>query len=201
MTLVLKLAIRLVVFTTILLLVFFIGRWIFSSNSKPPEPVITHNAILQSITAMGKLELVKYQFKDVVEYQKEQTNYSALNKLLPKAKAVLIVSGEAIGCIDLTKITIDDIVTNNDTMIINLPAPELCLYKIDHQKSKVYDVRGGYFVEEGKMVSEAYAAAETQLQKMAMEMGILNQTNANAVKILTPILEKIATKKIILKQH
>ena len=51
------------------------------------------------------------------------------------------------------------------------------------------------------MVSKVYAAAEIQLQKMAMEMGILNQTNANAVKILTPILEKIATKKIILKQH
>lgn len=200
MTLFLKLVIRLVVVAPLLLLVFFIGRWVFSSN-KPSEPIITHQAILQSVTAMGKLELVKYQFKDVVEYEKEQTNYNALNKILPKAKAVLIVSGEAVGCIDLTKMTIADIVTNKDTMVINLPAPELCLYKIDHQKSKVYDVRGGYFVEEGKMVSDAYAAAEAQLQKMAMDMGILGQTNVNAIKILTPILEKVAAKKIILKYH
>ena len=200
MTLFTKLAIRLVVIAPLLLIMFFVGRWVFSSN-KPPEPIITHQAVLQSVTAMGKLELVKYQFKDVVEYEKEQTSYSALNKILPKAKAVLIVSGEAVGCIDLTKMTIADIITNNDTMVINLPAPELCLYKIDHQKSKVYDVRGGYFVEEGKMVSDAFAAAETQLQKMAMDMGILAQTNANAIKILTPILEKVAAKKIILKQH
>lgn len=200
MTYALKLSIRLMVFTLLLLLVYFVGQWVFGSN-KPPEPVITHNAVLQSVTAMGKLELVKYQFKDVVEYQSEQTGNNTLNKLLPKAKAVLIVSGEAIGCIDLTKITVDDIVTNMDTMVINLPAPELCLYKIDHQKSKVYDVRNGYFVEEGKMVSDAYAAAEIQLKKLAMEMGILGQTNTNAVKILTPILEKIANKKIILKQH
>ncbi|MBC7650709.1 MAG: DUF4230 domain-containing protein [Deinococcales bacterium] len=200
MTYALKLSIRLMVFILLLLLVYFVGRWVFGSN-KPPEPVITHNAVLQSVTAMGKLELVKYQFKDVVEYQSEQTGNNTLNKLLPKAKAVLIVSGEAIGCIDLTKITVDDIVTNMDTMVINLPAPELCLYKIDHQKSKVYDVRNGYFVEEGKMVSDAYAAAEIQLKKLAMEMGILGQTNTNAVKILTPILEKIANKKIILKQH
>ena len=200
MTLFTKLAIRLVVIAPLLLIMFFVGRWVFSSN-KSPEPIITHQAVLQSVTAMGKLELVKYQFKDVVEYEKEQTSYNALNKILPKAKAVLIVSGEAVGCIDLTKMTIADIITNNDTMVINLPAPELCLYKIDHQKSKVYDVRGGYFVEEGKMVSDAFAAAETQLQKMAMDMGILAQTNANAIKILTPILEKVAAKKIILKQH
>ena len=82
---------------------------------------------------MGKLELVKYQFKDVVEYQNEQTKYSLLNKLLPKGKAVLIVTREAVGCIDLTKITIDDISTNRYAIIINLPTLELCLYKTDHQ--------------------------------------------------------------------
>ena len=47
------------------------------------------------------------------------------------------------------------------------------------------------------MVSKVYAAAEIQLQKMAMEMGILDQTNANAIKILTPILEKIVKKKLL----
>jgi Protein of unknown function (DUF4230) len=198
MTTTLKLAIRLITLIIILVVVMFIGLKIFGFG-KATEPVITHNMVLQQVTAIGKLELVKYHFKDVVEYQKDQTDYSIINRMLPKAKAVLIVSGEAIGCIDLTKITTNDIEDNKDTMYVYLPKPEMCVNKIDHQKSKVYDVANGIFVEQGKMVSDAYAAAETQIQQSALEMGILEQTNENAVKILGPMLEKIAGKKVVLR--
>jgi hypothetical protein len=198
MTTTLKLAIRLITLIIVLVVVIFLGLKIFGS-SKSTEPVITHNMVLQQVTAIGKLELVKYHFKDVVEYQKEQTDYSIINRMLPKAKAVLIVSGEAIGCIDLTKITTNDISDSKDTMYVYLPKPEMCVNKIDHQQSKVYDLANGYFVEQGKMVSDAYAAAETQIQQSALSMGILEQTNENAVKILGPMLEKIAGKKVVLR--
>jgi hypothetical protein len=198
MTTTLKLAIRLITLSIILVVVVFVGLKIFGFG-KPTEPIITHNMLLQEVTAIGKLELVKYHFKDVVEYQKEQTDYSIINRMLPKAKAVLIVSGEAIGCIDLTKITTNDISDNKDTMYVYLPKPEMCVNKIDHQQSKVYDLANGYFVEQGKMVSDAYAAAETQIQQSALSMGILEQTNENAIKILGPMLEKIAGKKVVLR--
>lgn len=198
MTTTLKLAIRLITLIIVLVIVLFLGLKIVGFG-KPTEPVITHNMVLQQVTAIGKLELVKYHFKDVVEYQKEQTNYSIINSVLPKAKAVLIVSGEAIGCIDLTKITTNDISDNEDTMYVYLPKPEMCVNKIDHQQSKVYDLANGYFVEQGKMVSDAYAAAETQIQQSALSMGILEQTNENAVKILGPMLEKVAGKKVVLR--
>jgi hypothetical protein len=198
MTTTLKLAIRLITLIIVLVVVVFLGLKIVGFG-KPTEPIITHNMVLQQVTAIGKLELVKYQFKDVVEYQKEQTDYSIINRMLPKAKAVLIVSGEAIGCIDLTKISTNDISDNKDTIYVYLPKPEMCVNKIDHQKSKVYDLTNGYFVEQGKMVSDAYAAAETQIQQSALSMGILEQTNENAVKILGPMLEKIAGKKVVLR--
>jgi hypothetical protein len=198
MTTTLKLAIRLITLIIILFVVIFVGLKIVGFG-KPTEPVITHNMVLQQVTAIGKLELVKYHFKDVVEYQKEQTDYSIINSVLPKAKAVLIVSSEAIGCIDLTKINTNDISDSKDTMYVYLPKPEMCVNKIDHQQSKVYDLSNGYFVEQGKMVSDAYAAAETQIQQSALNMGILEQTNENAVKILGPMLEKIAGKKVVLR--
>jgi hypothetical protein len=198
MTAILKLAIRLITLTIVLVIVIIFGFKIIGFG-KHSEPLITHNMVLQQVTAIGKLELVKYHFKDVVEYQKEQTDYSIINSVLPKAKAVLIVSGEAIGCIDLTKITTNDISDSKDTMYVYLPKPEMCVNKIDHQQSKVYDLSNGYFVEQGKMVSDAYAAAETQIQQSALNMGILEQTNENALKILGPMLEKIAGKKVVLR--
>ena len=140
---------------------------------------------------MGKLELVKFSFKDVVEHE-------VVKQWLPDAKAVLIVSGEAIGCIDLTKIKATDIVEDTDTVIVYLPDPELCVYKINHDQSKVYDVQYA-FMDEAQLVNDAFVAAEKQISKSALKMGILNQTQENAQKMLTPFLEKVSGKKVLLR--
>lgn len=150
-----------------------------------------HTVVLEEITAMGKLELVKYNFKDVVEQE-------IVKMWLPNAKAVLIVQGEAIGCVDLTKINIADITSEQETLVVHMPEPELCVFKIDHEKSKVYNTEYA-FMEEAKLVQDAYKQAEKQIQKSALDMGILKQAEENATKILTPVLEKASGKKVILK--
>jgi hypothetical protein len=180
-----------------LLVVFIYGVYFFwqkfteLSAGKEPEVVTQHNTVLEEITAMGKLELVKYNFKDVVEHQETK-------EWLPDPKAVLIVSGEAIGCIDLTKVQATDVVESGDTLIIYLPRAELCVYKINHDQSRVYDVQYA-FMDEARLVNDAFSAAEKQIEKSALQMGILDQTEANAEKILKPLLEKVSGKKIILR--
>jgi hypothetical protein len=170
---------------------FFWQKFEALTEEKPPVVITTHSTVLQEITAMGKLELVKYTFKDVVEHE-------VVKEWMPDAKAVLIVSGEAIGCIDLTKIKANDIVEDADTVIVYLPDPELCVYKINHDQSKVYDVQYA-FMDEAKLVNDAFVAAEKQISKSALKMGILNQTQENAQKMLTPFLEKVSGKKVLLR--
>ena len=183
------------IFTSLIL--FFTFRF-FTPETKQ-ETTINHHVVVQEIVALGKLELVKFQFKDVVEYQKDQTSYSTLNRFLPKAKAVLIISGEAVGCVDLTKIAAEDVKQGQDSIFVVLPAPEVCYNKINHDKSKVYDVSNGYFVEEGQMVGEAFKSAENQIKTTALESDILNQTKVNALKILQPTLERISGKRVVLR--
>ena len=169
---------------------FRTGNWVpdWMSGDKTET---THALVLQEITAMGKLELVKYNFKDVVEQQ--------ITKMwLPNAKAIVIVQGEAIGCVDLTKVEIADIATEAETLVVNMPEPELCVFKIDHSKSRVYNTEYA-FNEEAKLVQEAYKQAEKQIQRSALDMGILEQTQINARKVLTPVLEKASGKKVVLK--
>src|SRR5688572_24253679 len=69
---------------------------------------VTHNTILTKIEALGKLELVRYNFKDVVEYTQEI-------QFLPDSRSVLIVAGEAVGCLDLQKITDKDLRSEEHT--------------------------------------------------------------------------------------
>ncbi|HEV7349006.1 DUF4230 domain-containing protein [Telluribacter sp.] len=150
-----------------------------------------HTVVLQEMTSMGKLELVKYNFKDIVEQEK-------VNTFLPNAKAVLIVQGEAIGCVDLTKLRLADMTNEQDTLVVTLPDPELCVFKIDHERSKVYNTEFA-FMEEAQLVQEGYKQAEQQIRRSALEMGILEQTEENARKMLTPILEKISGRKVLVK--
>ena len=111
---------------------FSSGDWFPDWLSGKDKTESVHTIVLQEMTDMGKLELVKYNFKDVVEQEVVKT-------WLPNAKAVLIVQGEAIGCVDLTKMKMADIASEQEILVINMPEPELCVFKIDHEKSKIYN--------------------------------------------------------------
>jgi len=151
----------------------------------------TQHVILKEITELGRLELVKYTFKDIVEHEQ-------VNMLLPNANAVLIVEGEATGCIDLTQVRVDDIQTSADSIIIRLPQPELCGWKVNHDRSRVYDTHFA-FLDESQLVSDAYRQAERQIKQSALTSGILTQTRANANQMLRPLLERVSGKKVSLQ--
>ena len=149
----------------------------------------TQSVVLKEITALGKLELVSYTFKDIVEHEQ------ATMFLLPNANAVLIVEGQATGCIDLTKIKPGDIQTEGDSVTVRLPNPELCSWKINHDRSRVYDTRFS-FLNESQLVSDAYRQAERQIRQSALNGGILEQTRQNANRMLKPLLERVSGKKV-----
>jgi Protein of unknown function (DUF4230) len=179
----------------------------FFYRPEPPTqaPVITQTTVLQQITRIGKLELVHYNFKDILEYEqkRELIENKTLKEWIPltipleSAKVVLIVRGEAVGCIDLTKIKATDLVIQGDTLVAFLPEPELCYYRLNHDQSKIYDVKN--VDEQAAMISDAYKKAESQIQKSALEMGILEQTRSNAGRILQPLLEKASGKHVLIR--
>ena len=148
----------------------------------------TQSIVLKEITALGKLELVRYTFKDIVEHEQ-------LNTFLPNANAVLIVEGEATGCIDLTKIALTDIVTTDDSVMVRLPKPELCGWKINHNRSRVYDTRFA-FLDDAQLVSDAYRQAERQIRQSALNGGILLQTRQNADRMLRPLLSRLSGRRV-----
>ncbi len=148
----------------------------------------TKTLMLREVTALGKLELVKYTFKDIIDYEQANT-------FLPNANAVLIVEGEAIGCIDLSRVQPTDIATTGDSVTIKLPKPEICGWKINHDRSRVYDTRFS-FLNESQLVSDAYRQAERQIRQSALNGGILEQTRQNAEKMLQPLLSQLSGKHV-----
>lgn len=180
-------------FVMLLLLAGLIAIWeqIRGSNAlsrfRRDDSTVQH-AVLKEVTALGKLELVRYTFKDIVEHEQ-------LNAFLPNANAILIVEGEATGCIDLTAITLSDITTRGDSLTIRLPKPELCSWKINHDRSRVYDTRFS-FLDDSQLVSDAYRQAERQIRQSALNGGILEQTRQNADRMLRPLLTRLSGQRV-----
>lgn len=158
---------------------------------KGGEVVTSHNIVLKEISELGRLELVKYAYRDVVEQ-------SITRDFLPDPKAILIIQGEAVGCIDLRKVKAEDIVNVGDTLVVNLPKPEICYHKIDHSRSKVYHTEYA-FMNEGLLLEEAYKRAEQQILQSALDSDILEQTRQNAGLVLKPLLENATGKKVVLR--
>ena len=170
----------------------FSGFFDKPEEKKEPEVVVNFNTVLTSVEDLGRMELVRYNFKDVVEYEK------SISRFIPNSKLVLIVSGEAVGCVDFSKITQADIEFQGDSLVqVALPEPEICYYKVDHSKSKVFSKENTYF-QDAELVEEGYKYAEQNVKKAALNSGILRQTTVNAEKILKPMLEEITGRRVVL---
>lgn len=164
--------------------------------AREPQVTVTHNTVLTQVEALGKLELVRYRFKDVVEYKK-----SSKYPFLPDAKAALVVGGEAVGCLDLRKIKPQDVALEGDSVVrVLLPAPELCSFQVNHDQSRVFSTENGFF-QDAALVDEAYRYAEAQVRRSALQSGILAETQRNAEQILVPMLRTLTGRRVIIGQR
>lgn len=179
---------KIITIVLLLALLFVAGFWIKNRFVVDTEVVSNHNVLLEKIEAIGKLELVKYRFSDVIEHT-NKTDF------LPDASVLLIVKADAVGCIDLTKLSESDVHTEGDSVFIKLPAPEICYIKIDHKHSKVYDTKLAFF-REATLVDEAYKYAEKEIAKQVRQSDILKQTQANALNVLKPLINGLGYKNI-----
>lgn len=156
---------------------------------------VTEDVMVEKITSMGKLELVKYSMKDVLEKKQIHT-------ILPDERVLFVAVGEVTACIDLSKVARKDIIQDaaQKTVTVMLPQPEICYAKLDHQRSKVYDVSGVILPSTTQtMVEDIYKLAEKRLLDNAQQMDITGKARQNAQVIFKPLLEGVSGKTVILK--
>ncbi|RYZ99545.1 MAG: DUF4230 domain-containing protein [Sphingobacteriaceae bacterium] len=183
-----SLVISLVIAGFLIFLFFYIKHEFTDTRTE-----VSQEVMVQKITSMGKLELVKYALKDIVEKKEVHT-------ILPDERVLFLAVGEVTACIDLTKVKQDDITQTKDSVIVILPQPEICYVKLDHQQSKVYDISGAWFPSNAKdMVEDVYQIAEKKILESSREMKILDKAKENAHLIFKPLLEGVAGKTVVLK--
>lgn len=180
--------IRLLKVLVLVAVVGLIGWFIAAKFSLKTTVESKHQLLVERIEAMGKLELVKYRISDVLEHKN-------ITPFLPDASVLLIIKADAVGCVDLTKVKPEDIKVYGDSVVMQLPQPEICYIKIDHKASRVYDTKMAFF-REANLVDEAYKSAEKEVEAEVRKSDILQQTRANALNVFRPILTGLGYTKI-----
>ncbi len=181
----------------IILVVLIIWWWQSEKTEQSAQTTFNNTVMLKEVEELGRVELVKYNFKEITELTEASEEYFRIFKLGPDQKIALISTGQAAGCIDFTKMTRDDILIKGDTVFMRLPDPEICYYKLDLEKTRIYSLQTNPMKEDAPFIQKAYKLAEAEIQKAALSSGILEQTRTNAELVFKPFLEEVSGRTVI----
>lgn len=143
-----------------------------------PDPV----TIITDIHALARLETIQYTVEKVITAEIGQGNFGFLfgDRLL------FVAHGFVIAGIDMEKLQASEMQMVNGVLNVRLPPAEVFVATLDNQKSYVYDRETGLLTQgDQNLEATARQAAEAEIQKAALEDGILNLAQQNAETFLS----------------
>ena len=142
--------------------------------------------VVEKIQRLERLETVVYNMDKVVEGSRENAYFP---DFLAGDKLLLVVHGQTIAGIDLSKLQASDVQIHGRQIQVHLPQPEIFATTIDNAKTRVYSRETGLFVAaDPNLETEVRARAQQDLQQSAIADGILDTARKNAAATLTTML-------------
>ena len=155
-------------------------------------------AVVQKIQRLNRLETVVYSTDTVVEGAKSNP---ILPDLLAGDHILLVVHGQSIAGIDLSQLKPEDVhITESNgsrSIHVTLPASQLFSTTLDNQHTRVYARSTGLLVPvDQNLETETRARAQEQLQKAALDDGILDAARKNARATVTTLLYSLGFNQV-----
>jgi hypothetical protein len=175
--------------------VFFSGRWIYHQLQTLSGSTVTvsDSTVVQHIQQLQRLETVVYAMDQVVTEERS----TALPAMLAGDRILLIVHGEVVAGVDLSKLRPQDVSVHGKQVRIKLPAAEIFSTRMDNQRTRVYSRETGLLsTADPQLESEARRRAERQLTAAALQEGILNNASQNAKNTVTALLRSLGFEEV-----
>ncbi len=151
-------------------------------------------SVVRQIRALERLETVSYTMDKIVSGERENP---ILPQFLAGDRLLLVVHGEAVAGVDLSKLEPSDVTVRGNSVRVHLPPAEIFTTSLDNAKTKVYSRDTGLFSSPDlNLEGEVREAAEHQLRQGALDDGILKTADANARQTITNILKSLGFEKV-----
>jgi hypothetical protein len=162
-----------------------------------PTPTIYPSSVtvIRAVQSLARLETVQYTVEKVITAEVGQ---GALGPLFGD-RLIFVAHGEVIAGVDLRKLTAGDVqVTPDGTAIVTLPPAEIFVATLDNDGSYVYDRETGLFTKgDVNLETQARQVAEDEIEKAALEDGILDQAQANGEAYLRSLILALNVKDVV----
>ena len=150
--------------------------------------------LIHQIRALQRLETVGYTMDKIISGERENP---ILPRLLAGDRLLLVVHGEVIAGMDLSKLQSSDVVVSGRSVSIHLPPAEIFTTRLDNAKTRVYSRDTGLFsTADPNLEGEVRQEAERQLQAAALQDGILKTADKNARQTLTSMLTGLGFRNV-----
>ncbi|MBI4465300.1 MAG: DUF4230 domain-containing protein [Acidobacteria bacterium] len=148
---------------------------------------VSQPTVVRQIQQLERLETVAYRMEKIISGERE-SRY--LPQFLVGERLLLIVHGEVVAGVDLSKVRPEHVVIRDRTIQLTMPKPEVFLTRIDNERTRVYSRETGLFSRvDSNLETQVRQAGERQLLEAALEDGILKEAEQNARVTMARLLE------------
>jgi hypothetical protein len=165
-----------------------------SFTRESPSRTLDPSAVVHEIQRLNELVSVKYTIQKVVGLEEKKVP-------LGSEKILLFVQAEVLAGIDLSQLSAGDVrLLPDQSMHVVLPPPKIVHIIIDDKQTKVWDRQITWWTPwvpyNLDLERQARLAAKDEIEKTALEMGILDQARRNAEVSIRSLLETFGLKAV-----
>jgi hypothetical protein len=155
-----------------------------------PDPM----TVIRDVRSLARLETIQYTVEKVIT---AQTGPGIFDSLFGD-KLIFIARGLVVAGVDMSKLSPDDLRVENNVLYVRLPATEIFIATLDNDKSYVYNRDTGLLRKSDlNLETAARRAAEDEIEKAALEDGILDQARQNAENYLYRLFRQLGYPEVI----
>jgi len=155
---------------------------------------IDQPTVVRQIQQLQRLETISFTMDKIISGEHDSPY---LPKFLVSDRLLLVVHGEVIGGVDLSKLQPADVVVRGQSISLRLPQAQILVTRLDNAQTRVYSRDTGLFSSpDPNLESEVRQEAERQLQEAAMQGDILKTANGNARSTISSLLQGLGFKKV-----
>jgi hypothetical protein len=159
-----------------------------------PDPV----TVIKQVQNLARLETAQYSIEKVIT---AETRQGALAGLFGD-RLLFVAHGDVIAGVDLSKVQANDIrVAPDGSVVMIMPAAEIFVATLDNDLSYVYDRNTGLFTNaDQNLETQARQVAEDEIEKAALEDGVLTLAQSNAAAFMESLLRSLGYTNVTIIQ-
>ena len=161
-----------------------------------PTPTILPDpaTVIHEVRSLSRLETIQFSMEKVITAEMGQGTL----EFLFGDRLIFIAHADVIAGIDLGKLGSGNLKLRDGILYVELPEPDVFVTALDNEKSYVYDRDTGLLTKgDIKLETSTRRVAEEELEKAAIEDGILELAQQNAEVFLGRLLNDLGYPQVI----